>query len=28
VAPTPDNPAPVDGAPKLATDIIRAKRTC
>ncbi len=28
IAPTPENPAPVDGAPKLRTAIEKAKRTC
>jgi len=28
IAPTPDNPAPVDGKPALPADIIRARRTC
>jgi peptidyl-prolyl cis-trans isomerase B (cyclophilin B) len=28
IAPTPENPAPVDGAPKLRTEIIRARLGC
>jgi peptidyl-prolyl cis-trans isomerase B (cyclophilin B) len=28
IAPTPEDPAPVDGRPALPVDIIRAKRTC